>query len=127
MQKKLNIVKSKMVVYPLIINLIFLFIFFYSIMDQTGGWGNIDLFIKLIFIFPILVFGISFTFSSFNERVIFNYLSFLIYGVIIINQFNLFSIELKTLIKLVVLIISPLILALFQHGVCMIVKKIGEK
>lgn len=124
MAKILNFIKNKIVIYSLIMNCIFLFVFFYSIMDETGGWGNIELFITLIFLYPILIFLINFVFYSFNEKIKFTYLSFLIFFIVFITQFNLLSLNLSKLIKLIGVITLPLIIVYFQHVLYLIFKKV---
>src|SRR3989344_1460911 len=106
--------KKKLTQYILVINIFYIIFFFLIIHNSTGGFGNISAYINSIFYFPIFILLISFIFKSFKDKVIFCYLSFVVFGATIINEFNISSMSLTSLIRLLLLILTPFILALLS-------------
>jgi len=107
--------KNKIILFSSVINITYLLFFLLIAFNPNGGWGNIELFIYSIYAFPILVLFFSFKLNGLKNKIVLNYLSFIIYGFLIIQELNLLSFNPVRLVGLFLLLLAPFILSLLGN------------
>lgn len=107
---------KKILTPSLIINFFSLAIFVLAI-DFSGGWGNIGLYLSMLFILPSIVFVLNFFYDGLSAKIKLSYSCMVIYFISFIATLNPLYIMAGAIL--------PLLIALCSHYLSIILIKIG--
>lgn len=126
MKSIIKLLKNEAMKYAIFMNILYLIFFLMTINPPGGGWGYIDAFLTSVWVFPIIVFMMSFIFKPFKQRLLFNSLSVIVILIVMLQTFIIPSFDREDIFVLLAYIFFPIISALVMGIVQKGIKRYGD-